>query len=349
MLGFSVARHGQDRSRSGELILFIRSAILLRTNANWHPQAGPVLSADRCQKSAAAGVRFAVRMGLALLVFFSFLPGRHAGAQAVNPNGEQAPRAWGQNPDGMHIYIWAGLKSHFAGQHDYPQFLADWSKILTEHGAIVDGALHGPRTADLAHTDVVIIYKGDAGYLSDQEKAALEAYIRRGGGLVSIHDSLCGPDPAYFATLVGGAKKHGEVNYTLGAPISYTIADPANPIMKSMTDITIWDEAFFKMTWAQNPGIHVLATAVIPGTPSAGTHKGEVVPQIWTYEHTLPGGQPARAFVWMQGHEYANFANYQIQQMLLRGIAWAANTPVDSLVDYVPPKPSRIEAPAPVR
>jgi type 1 glutamine amidotransferase len=38
-----------------------------------------------------------------------------------------------------------------------------------------------------------------------------------------------------------------------------------------------------------------------------------------------------RAFVWMQGHEYANFENYQIQQMLLRGIAWAGKRPVDSL------------------
>ena len=70
---------------------------------------------------------------------------------------------------------------------------------------------------------------------------------------------------------------------------------------------------------------------MIAATPSAGTHKGEVVPQIWTYEHTLPGGQPARAFVWMQGHKYANFTNSQIQQMLLRGIAWAGKHPVDEL------------------
>lgn len=248
-----------------------------------------------------------------------------------------APRPWGQNPNGMHIYIWAGLKSHLPGQHDYPQFLADWSKILTEHGAVVDGALHAPRAADLESTDVVVIYKGDAGYLSDDEKAVLAAYIKRGGGLVSLHDSLCGPDPAYFAALVGGGKKHGEVNYTLGAPIPYTVVDAVNPIMKGMSNITIFDEAFYNMTWAHDPGIHVLATTVIPGTPSAGTHKGEIVPQIWTYEHTLPAGQTARAFVWMQGHEYANFSNYQIQQMLLRGIAWAGKKPVDTLVDYAPP------------
>jgi type 1 glutamine amidotransferase len=95
------------------------------------------------------------------------------------------------------------------------------------------------------------------------------------------------------------------------------------------------------MTWAENPGLHVLANAKMAPTPSAGEHKGEVVPQMWTYEHTLAGGQPARAFVWMQGHTYAHFANYQIQRTLLRGIAWAAKKPVDELVTYVaPPRPA---------
>jgi type 1 glutamine amidotransferase len=247
----------------------------------------------------------------------------------------------------MHIYIWAGLKSHGVGQHDYPQFLGDWSKVLTEHGAVVDGALHGPSSGDLEHTDVIVIYKGDAAFLSDTEKATLDGFVKRGGGLVSFHDSLCGPDPAYFATLVGGAKKHGEVNFTLDAPIPYTVVDKSSPIMKDMTDFTVFDEAFFKMTWATNPEIHVLATAKIAATPSAGDHKDEVVPQIWTYEHTLPGGQPARAFVWMQGHTYADFANFQIQRTLLRGIAWAGKRPVDELVNYVaPPRPARGGMPA---
>ena len=259
---------------------------------------------------------------------------------------QAAPRPQGQNANGMHIYIWGGLKSHGAGQHDYPQFLADWSKILTEHGAVVDGALHPPTSAILEHTDVVVIYKGDAAYTMDSDRAMFEAYVKRGGGLVSLHDSLCGPDPAYLATLMGGAKKHGEVNYTLDAPIPYTSVDKASPIMQDMSDMTLFDEAFFLMTWAKDPGIHVLATAKIAPTRSAGEHKGEVAPQIWTYEHQLAGGQPARAFVWMQGHTYANFANYQIQRMLLRGIAWAGKKPVDELVNYVaPPRPAGRGAP----
>jgi type 1 glutamine amidotransferase len=252
------------------------------------------------------------------------------------------PNVPGQNRNGLRVYLWGGLKTHGPGQHDYPQFVADWSKLLTEHGAVVNGALHAPGAADLERADVVVIYKGDATFFDDTHKAALEAFVKRGGGIVSLHDALCGPDPEWSAvTLFGGAKKHGQVNYTLEAPVPYTVVDKTNPIMQDMTDLTLSDEAFFLMSWAKDPAVHVLATAKIAGTPSAGEHKGEVAPQMWTYEHTLAGGQPSRAFVWMQGHTYANFSNYQIQRTLLRGIAWAAKKPVDELVNYVaPPRPA---------
>jgi hypothetical protein len=49
----------------------------------------------------------------------------------------------------------------------------------------------------------------------------------------------------------------------------------------------------------------------------------------------------------MQGHLYANFANYQIQRTLLRGIAWAGKKPVDELVNYVPPPRPSVGAGAP--
>ena len=116
---------------------------------------------------------------------------------------------------------------------------------------------------------------------------------------------------------------------------------PCSVIKKRGVSQSCWHggEAFYGLTWAKDPGIHVLASAAMPPTRSAGEHKGEVVPQIWTYEHTVPGGQPARAFVWMQGHTYANFANYQIQRTLLRGIAWAGKRPVEELVSYVAPPP----------
>ena len=263
-------------------------------------------------------------------------------SQAQFPSAPvKAPGIPGQNVNGIQIYLRAGLKTHGPGQHDYPQFFADWSKLLTEHGAVVTGSLHAPLAQELEGISVLVIYKGDAGYLSDADRAALEAFVKRGGGIVSLHDALCGPDPRYFASLVGGAKKHGEVNFTLDANVPYTVVDSASPLMKGISGLTLHDEAFFKMSWASSPALHVLATTVIDATPSAGEHKGEVVPQIWTYEHTLPGGEPARAFVWMQGHNYANFAQPEIRDMLLRAIAWAGKHPVDELVDYKPPPAPR--------
>jgi type 1 glutamine amidotransferase len=264
-------------------------------------------------------------------------------APSRDPNA--VPRIPGQNLDGMRIYIRSGLKTHGAGSHDYPQFLADFSKILTEKGAVVDGSFHAPLAEELAKTDVMIIFKGDAGYMTPTEKAALEGFVKRGGGLVLLHDSMCGPDPAYMAKLAGGAKKHGETNYTNGANVPYTIVAKDDPIMAGMSDFAIQDEAFYSMTWASNPGIKVLATAVMdPKSPAAirTGHAGEVVPQIWSYEHSLPGGQPARAFVWMQGHTYTNMTDPRILPMVLRGIAWAAKKPVNELVDYKPPaQPAR--------
>jgi hypothetical protein len=91
-------------------------------------------------------------------------------ATALCAFAQNTPRIPGQNPNGLRVFIWAGLKTHSVGEHDYPQFLADWSKLLTEKGAVVNGALRGPSAADLEQTDVVVIYKGDAGFMNDAQK-----------------------------------------------------------------------------------------------------------------------------------------------------------------------------------
>ena len=269
----------------------------------------------------------------AALLCTSVLAQQPPAQPAPGPQAASAPSALPP----LRVYIHAGLKTHAEGQHDYPQFLADWSKLLTNRGAIVDGSLHFPSARELANVDVMVIYKGDAGYLSMEDRATLDAFLRRGGGVVSFHDALCGPDPEHFSSVVGGAKKHGEVNYTLEADVPYTVVDTKHPIMQGVENFTIKDEAFFNMTWSKAPEITVLATAVMAKTPSAGTHVGEVVPQIWAYEKSmLPGAQPFRAFVWMQGHNYVNFSNPSVQPMLLRGIAWAGKYPVDALATERP-------------
>jgi type 1 glutamine amidotransferase len=295
------------------------------------------------------------RLTIAAVAALALTHATTAGAQGQTaPPAQTAAQALAQAappaPEGrpIKVYLRGGLKTHAAGQHDYPQFLADWSKLLTERGAIVDGSFHFPTAEEIADVDVIVMYKGDAGYMTIGEKIVLENFLKRGGGLVGLHDAICADDTAWWASIMGGAKKHGETNFTLEAPVPYTFGE-ANPITQGATPFEITDESFFLMTWAKDPGIKVLATAKIAPTRSAGTHAGEEVPQVWTYERTLfprLGGQPTfRSFVWMQGHNYANLQDPRVLPTLLRGIAWAAKAPVDALMT-VKPAPQPRQRPA---
>ena len=224
----------------------------------------------------------------------------------------------------LRVFIRAGEKTHGpAGndQHDYPKFLTEWTKILSERGAKVDGGLRFPTADELARTDVLVIFKGDGGTCSPSERGLLENYTKRGGGLVVLHDGMCSDDPAWFASLAGGAKKHGDMNWSRGV-LKMQFTDPAHPITKGLPNFEVDDEAFFLLTKA--PEMRVLATTPLPSN-------GEVTPQVWTYERTAPGGEPYRSFVSMLGHYHRIFSEPTHRAMVLRGIAWAGKRDADLL------------------
>ena len=105
--------------------------------------------------------------------------------------------------------------------------------------------------------------------MNASQKATLEAFVKRGGGMVILHDSECGPDPDYYATIVGGAKKHGESNSVSGK-LTYEVADKSHPIMKDLSDMILDEEAFYRMTWAKGPPIHPLVSVQLPDNPRGG-------------------------------------------------------------------------------
>jgi type 1 glutamine amidotransferase len=224
----------------------------------------------------------------------------------------------------LRIFIRSSAKTHGTpdnGRHDYPAFLAGWTKLLAGRGAVVDGAPRFPTADELLKTDVVIDYASDGANVNPAERILLDEYLKRGGGLVVIHDGMCGSDAAWFATVAGGAKQHGERNSSAGK-LKLHFEDPANPIVAGISDFEMDDEMFFLVRMA--PEAHVLATSPDP--------TGNIVPQLWTYEKTLPGGRPYRAFVTLQGHLYSNFDQSAYQTILLRGVAWAGRRPLNALV-----------------
>jgi type 1 glutamine amidotransferase len=236
-----------------------------------------------------------------------------------------APLLAQDSGEALRVFLRAGPKTHNPvdnGQHDYPAFLADWSKLLMERGVAVDGALHFPAAERLAQTDVMILYAGDGGICSPVEREALDAYLRRGGGLVVLHDGMCSNDAEWFATIVGGAKQHGERNWSRGL-LKVHVVDPEHPITRGVADFEMDDEAFYRLR--TRPQMHPLLEAPLP-------EGGDVVPQAWVYETAIPGGQPHRAFVWMQGHYTARLLEPGPRDLILRAIAWAGKRPVGELL-----------------
>ncbi|MPZ18940.1 MAG: hypothetical protein GEV06_13645 [Luteitalea sp.] len=220
----------------------------------------------------------------------------------------------------LSIFIRAGEKTHGPGEHDYPRFLEDWKKLLTDRGAVVDGALRFPTEAELSKADVLIIYKGDGADITPDERVRLDGFRERGGGLVVLHDGMCGDDATWFAGVAGGAKQHGERNWWRGV-LKMHLEDSSHPVLQGVSDFEMDDEGFFLLRKA--PEMQALASAPIPDQGS--------VPQLWTYEKTLSGGEPYRAFVSLQGHYYSIFELEPYRQLLLRGIAWAGKRPIDLL------------------
>src|SRR5262245_51472846 len=101
----------------------------------------------------------------------------------------------------LRVFIRASPKTHGPGAHDYPRFLEDWKKLLNARGAVADGALRPPTDAELAKTDVLLIYAADATNIGAEDRSRLESFLKRGGGLVALHDSICGTNTDWFAGL----------------------------------------------------------------------------------------------------------------------------------------------------
>ena len=124
----------------------------------------------------------------------------------------------GQNPNGMHIYIRAGLKSHGAGPARLPavprRLEQDPDRARRRRRRLA--ALRRPPPSSRT-TDVVVMYKGDAGYMTDEEKARPRGVRQARRRPRHASTTRCAvPIRRTTPTIVGGAKKHGETNFTLG-------------------------------------------------------------------------------------------------------------------------------------
>ncbi len=231
--------------------------------------------------------------------------------------------------DSVRVFIRAGAKTHGPGQHDHPQFLKDWVPLLNERGFKTDGAMNFPSAAQLEATDVLVIFAADGMKITGEERTAFEQFLKRGGGVVVLHDGVVSADQQdWCKKVIGGAwiwpKNAPEKKPTrwLEALVGFYIVDNEHPITRNVSNFDWKDEIYYDLDIS--PDVHVLASSF------HDVHT--IAPQMWTYEKTWDNGtKPYRAFVSIPGHEYVSFGLPHHRAMLMRGIAWAGKrTDVDT-------------------
>ncbi|HTG44703.1 MAG TPA: ThuA domain-containing protein, partial [Verrucomicrobiae bacterium] len=208
----------------------------------------------------------------------------------------------------LRVFIRAGAKTHGPGQHDWPSFLRDWTQLLNDRGVKASGKQGFPTAEELENTDVLIIASAEGGTIAPADRVNLDKFLKRGGGLVTLHDGICGTDAQWFKTIIGGAWEHGHSKWYEGEVGEYFV-DTEHPITRGASNFDFNDEIYWDLHMM--PDAHVLATSF---------HTVFVIgPQMWTYEK-----DNYRSFVWLAGHEYESFSMPHIRALLLRGVAWAA-------------------------
>jgi type 1 glutamine amidotransferase len=152
--------------------------------------------------------------------------------------------------------------------------------------------------------------------LDDDELAALQGYIRAGGGFVGLHAATdtMHTVPWYSALTGGGARF---INHPAIQPATMHVESPAHPSMDGVP--LAWERVDEWYNYSVNPreDVHVLMT--LDESTYSGGSMGDDHPIAWC--HNFEGGRS-----WHQGagHTDESYADPVYLAHILGGIEWAA-------------------------
>ena len=154
-----------------------------------------------------------------------------------------------QQPAPLRIFLRGGPKTHGPatnGQHDGPTWVKEWQPLLESRGAKVEAALTFPTAEQLERTDVLVMFCANGGYIEGEQRAYFEKFLKRGGGIVALHDAVLAREPHWFKTIIGGAWENGVARYFEGDNTYYYV-NTEHPITKGAANFTIDDEVYWAL------------------------------------------------------------------------------------------------------
>ena len=173
--------------------------------------------------------------------------------------------------------------------------------------------------ANLAHYDALLLYANIDEIAPPQEKALL-GYVAGGGGFVPLHcATFCFRNSEQVVALMGAQfRRHGTGVFRT------EIAKPNHPIMKGFGGFESWDETYVHHLHNEKERT-VLAYRAGP----AGR-------EPWTWVRTHGKG---RVFYTAWGHDERTWGNAGFQNLVERGIRWAAGDDPAVVPSYLADRP----------
>ena len=221
--------------------------------------------------------------------------------------------------------LWLGDNGH----HTPLQRCRQVFSVLARQGIDLtytqDVACLNPET--LNRYDCLLLYANIEKIAPEEEKALLD-YVESGHGFVPVHcGSYCFLNSPKITALVGARFK----SHSTGV-FKETIAVPDHPIEKGLKPIESWDETYVH-EMHNDQGRQVLGYRI------EGDRK-----EPYTWVRTQGKG---RVFYTAWGHDERTWGNEDFQQLLIRGIRWAAGDWALGWQPLAPEPQAHTDAPIP--
>lgn len=178
-------------------------------------------------------------------------------------------------------------------------------------------SLEAYADTDYLQQHAVIVQNWTMGEILPDELRGLITAVRSGVGLAGWHGGIV--DSFRMATdyvhMIGGAfaaHPHDLVDYT----VRVSAAGSAHPIMEGIEDFDVHSEQYWVLTDAL---CQVLATTEIPVREGDPWEASVEAPVVWTREWGK-----GRIFVNTVGHTLGDLVLPQVQEVIVRGVSWAA-------------------------
>lgn len=190
----------------------------------------------------------------------------------------------------------------------------DWEGFYNLISEVVErtGDFQLTLSADLddlkaPHTDkydVVLFYGSGGNFVNNAQEKGLAHFVAGGGGMVGVHatDAFKKSD-LYWRLLGGRFTGHGGGKFTI------RIDDKNHPITARMKGFEIQDETY-RNEYHPNVTLHSL------GHVDRGQEQQSM---IWVHKY-----KKGRIFNTTLGHDQAAWTNPAFQQLVVRGLYWAA-------------------------